>query len=107
MVRTIVRVLSKVVRMSSSPVPNDATVQAAPTAQLAIDLFDGWTSKLPDELGVKSGNAMLFDDGRTHWALGLLGSIEGQSVLELGPLEGGHTYMLHKAGANRAMRESG
>lgn len=86
--------------MSSSPVPNDATVQAAPTAQLAIDLFDGWTSKLPDELGVKSGNAMLFDDGRTHWALGLLGSIEGQSVLELGPLEGGHTYMLHKAGAN-------
>lgn len=86
--------------MSSSTVPNDVTVQAAPTPQLAIDLFDGWTSKLPEELGVKAGGAGLFDDARTYWALSLLGSVKGQSVLELGPLEGGHTYMLHKAGAN-------
>lgn len=86
--------------MSSSTLPNDVTVQDAPTPQLAIDLFDGWTSKLPGELGVKAGEANLFDDPRTHWALSLLGSVEGQSILELGPLEGGHTYMLHKAGAS-------
>jgi hypothetical protein len=86
--------------MSSSPIPNDVTVQAAPTPQLTIDLFDGWTSKLPDELDVKAGQANLFNDPRTHWALNLLGSVEGQSVLELGPLEGGHTYMLHEAGAS-------
>ena len=86
--------------MSSSPIPNDVTVQAAPTPQLTIDLIDGWTSRLPDELNVKAGQANLFNDARTDWALSLLGSLEGQSVLELGPLEGGHTYMLHKVGAN-------
>ena len=51
--------------MSSSTLPNDVTVQAAPTAQLAIDLFDGWTSKLPDELYVKDRRTYLMMLART------------------------------------------
>ena len=63
--------------MSSSPIPNDVTIQAAATPQLTIDLFDGWISRLPDELNVKAGHANLFNDPRTDRALSLLGSVEG------------------------------
>jgi hypothetical protein len=48
---------------------------------------------------VTGGPAHLFDDGRIHWLLGMLGEVCGWNVFELGPLEGGHTYMLCNAGA--------
>jgi hypothetical protein len=41
--------------MPSTPIPNDVTIQAAPSSQFAIDLFDGWKSELPTELDVKAG----------------------------------------------------
>lgn len=77
----------------------DSYVKEPPSQQNAVNLFTGeWSSKLPIE-GVTSGELGLFDDDRVHWAMARLGNVSGQSVLELGPLEGGHTYMLDRAGA--------
>ena len=44
------------------------------------------------------GTSQLFDY-RIHWAEEALGGFKGTNVLELGPLEGHHSYMLQKAGA--------
>ncbi|SKA36299.1 hypothetical protein SAMN02745126_05803 [Enhydrobacter aerosaccus] len=74
-------------------------VAALPSSQAAIDLIPEWISNLPDKLGVIAGHAPLFDDPRAAWALEKLGGVQGGRVLELGPMEGGHTYMLLRAGA--------
>ena len=47
------------------------------------------------------GTSRLFDDQRIHWAEEVLGGFKGTNVLELGPLEGHHSYMLQKAGAKK------
>ena len=79
----------------------DQYVTAAPSAQSKVDIFAGeWISKLPVTLGVvRSGEIDLFDDERVTWALASLGGVNGADVLELGPMEAGHTWMLHQAGA--------
>lgn len=78
---------------------NDAFVHGAPSAQQTVSVFAGeWASKLPLE-GVDSGAVDLFDDVRIKWLIERLGGVEGRNVLELGPLEGGHTTMLSRAGA--------
>jgi Protein of unknown function (DUF1698) len=76
-----------------------------PSIQQTLDLFRGkWASRMPAALGnVEAGEAALFEDPRVGWAaanLAKLGvAIEGSSVLEVGPLEGGHTYTLAHQGA--------
>jgi SAM-dependent methyltransferase len=75
----------------------------APSAQSTVDLIPEWTSKLPGYLGTNSGFANLFEDGRASWAIQALGGVKAKSVVELGPLEGGHTYMLEKAGASEVI----
>lgn len=72
-------------------------VAEPPAPQLAVDIATGWTCKLP--LDVVSGPVDLFNDPRAAWAIAQLGGVTGQSVLELGPLEAAHTYLLHQAGA--------
>jgi hypothetical protein len=85
----------------------DSYSRAAPSAQLTVDIFDGeWSSELPESLGVSSGGARLFDDPRIHWVIEACGGVDGWSVLELGPLEGGHTYLLSTAGAHVTAIES-
>tara|TARA_B100000405_G_C16662781_1_gene402732 strand:+ start:451 stop:1110 length:660 start_codon:yes stop_codon:yes gene_type:complete len=37
-----------------------------------------------------------FEDARIEWLLDAYGEARGKSILELGPFEGGHTYMLSK-----------
>ncbi len=77
----------------------DEYVGAMPSGQNAVDLFVGeWSSRLPME-GVVTGEIPLFEDDRVEWALGELGDLTGRTVLELGPLEGGHSFMLERAGA--------
>ena len=79
----------------------DAYVRSAPSNQHAVDIFAGeWSSELPAEAGVTSGTVPLFDDSRVSWIIDTLGGVEGRSVLELGPLEAGHTWMLERAGAD-------
>src|ERR1700712_4866105 len=72
-----------------------------PTAQATVDLFAReWASRLPPPLdGVRAGMVPLFEDDRIAWAIEAIGGVDGLSVLELGPLEGGHTFMLQRAGA--------
>lgn len=67
-----------------------------PSAVNAVEIFAGdWSSIFPADAGVDSGGFVpLFDDGRLDWMAEQLGGIEGQRVLELGPLEGGHTWAL-------------
>src|SRR5215212_97505 len=80
----------------------DAYVHSAPSAQNAIDIFKGeWASRFPAALGtpVEAGGIPLFEDGRIIWAINELGGIQGNRILELGPLEGGHSYMLELYGA--------
>ena len=71
----------------------------APSKKSAIALFRGeWVSQLPNGLG--GGSVPLFADERIDW-LGRQVDLSGCSVLELGPLEGGHSYMLERFGAKR------
>lgn len=78
----------------------DEYVRTAPSAQLAIDIFAGeWSSALPADTGVNAGVVPLFDDPRIHWVIDQVGGVDGLRVLELGPLEAGHTAMLDRAGA--------
>lgn len=83
----------------------DAYCPAPPDPQNALDIFAGeWASRLPPPFDtLRAGQAHLFDDGRVHWAIERLGGVRGRRILELGPLEGGHTYMLDRAGAAEVM----
>jgi len=47
---------------------------------------------------LKAGDADLFNDPRLAWAMERFGDGLGQRALELGPLEGAHSYMLERAG---------
>ncbi len=76
----------------------------APSDQNALDLFAGeWSSQPPaSRPELKAGVTPLFDDPRISWAhhrlieMGLEGGFAGRDVLELGPLEGGHTYAVDR-----------
>ncbi|WP_457580285.1 class I SAM-dependent methyltransferase [Ensifer canadensis] len=66
----------------------------SPHHQNAIDALGGWTSAFPPEFDLNAGSMHLYTDGRIERALASYGSIASKSVLEVGPLEGMHTYML-------------
>jgi hypothetical protein len=72
-----------------------------PSPQTAVDVFKGlWVSRLPG--GLEAGEVPLFEDDRISWLVEQV-PIAGTSVLELGPLEGGHSYMLERAAARRVV----
>jgi hypothetical protein len=81
----------------------------APSPQTAVDIFKGeWSSRFPPPFGDLSGGPIpLFQDDRLEWALAELGGVQGQTVLELGPLEAGHSYMLDRAGASSILAIEG
>ncbi|MDO8539117.1 MAG: class I SAM-dependent methyltransferase [Opitutaceae bacterium] len=78
-----------------------------PSDQNALDLFAGeWSSQPPaSRAELKAGVTPLFDDPRIAWAhhrlieMGLEGGFANRTVLELGPLEGGHSYAIDRLGA--------
>jgi Protein of unknown function (DUF1698) len=76
-------------------------VTDAPSPQQALDIFKGeWLSKLPSPLEhCAAGSLPLFGDPRLQWAVDRFGGVQGCRVLELGPLEGGHSWMLEQLGA--------
>jgi hypothetical protein len=79
----------------------DQYIDLVPSAQNALNIFRGeWASLLPGDLSLlEAGKLPLFEDPRVTWAIEQLGGVQGKNILELGPLEAGHTYMLEKAGA--------
>jgi hypothetical protein len=90
--------------------PYKHAVGVMPSPMSALSLFEGeWSSQFPQAFVGGSGGpggADLFEDARIHWLLDELGPVAGWNVLELGPLEGGHTYMLDRAGARVTAIES-
>lgn len=80
-------------------------VAGVPSAQNAVDIFKGeWASGFPAAKHIAAGTVPLFEDPRVGWADRALTELCGmgfkdQDVLELGPLEAGHTYMLGALGA--------
>lgn len=82
----------------------DEYIIKEPSNQNVLDIFNGeWSSKLPQNTHLKTepGSAALFEDARIDWAQQQFGGFENQSILELGPLEGGHSYMLQQKGAKK------
>jgi SAM-dependent methyltransferase len=77
----------------------------APSHQNAVDIFENkWASNFAEVCpGLRAGQTPLFTlDTRPRDAARLLGvgdRLDGMRVLELGPLEGAHTYQLEKLGA--------
>lgn len=76
-----------------------------PDPQNLVDIFSGeWHSRFPPPFqGLAAGSLPLFQDGRITWADRQLGGFAGARVLELGPLEGGHSYMLEQLGAEQVV----
>lgn len=72
-----------------------------PCAANAFEIFAGqWLSKVPVfGLGVSA----LFDDARIGFFDRALCGFSGKRVIELGPLEGGHTYMMSVLGASEVI----
>lgn len=79
----------------------DRYITSAPSDQNQIDVFAGeWSTQFSDELGLHAGTTRLVEDPRIDWVVEQMGGIDGLEVLELGPLEGGHSAMLHARGAS-------
>lgn len=80
-------------------------VGGMPSAQNAVDIMAGeWASRFPASSGIRAGETPLFEDPRIQWADRALVEISGsgfaeQEILELGPLEGGQTYMFEQLDA--------
>jgi hypothetical protein len=79
----------------------DWYVQTAPDPQRTLDIFKGeWASTLPAPFGhLEAGPVPLFNDPRLVWGAERLGHFRDRTVLELGPLEGGHSWMMVNMGA--------
>jgi hypothetical protein len=83
---------------------NRGFVDWEPNAINGSRIFDGeWISAVP---GLPTGKAPLFEDARVLWFEERLGGFSGHNVLELGSLEGGHTYMMTRRGATVLAIES-
>ena len=84
----------------------DAYCMKKPGPQQVLDIFRGeWSSAMPSASSLETtpGPAGLFEDPRVTWAVSQCGGVSGRCILELGPLEGGHSYMLEQAGAARVL----
>lgn len=105
--RTVLQRLKQLFRIPACQDVNtilEAYVNSEPSNQTAVDIGYGeWWSALPEEARANAGSIPVFDDGRIHWLFKIIGGVSGMHVLELGPLEGAHSYMLEQAGAESIM----
>jgi len=71
-----------------------------PSDQNALNIFkEEWSSKFPETFKLStSGEADLFEDQRILWAEEHGIVFRNKEVLELGPLEAGHTWMMDQRG---------
>jgi hypothetical protein len=104
----LARLATRLARLSATFAGSEVMAvftSAAPNPQTALDLFKGeWASSLPAPYEqLQAGTAPLFTDPRVRVVIERLGGIEGKRVIELGPLEGGHSYMLDRAGAREVV----
>jgi hypothetical protein len=80
-------------------------IKTYPSNQNAINIFKHeWSSKFPDHFDVTTfGKAELFEDQRITWAEDHGVCFKNKSVLELGPLEAGHTWMMDQRGTKEIL----
>lgn len=100
MIRTWLNTLMRRIA-SRSPHPSssdhlDEYVTSTPTSQNAIDTLKGWNQAFPAQFGVSAGDMHLHNDPRIAWAIQKSGSLAGKRIMEVGPLEAWHTYMLEQ-----------
>lgn len=100
---------------SVTPLAPAAPASTSPGAPRYVDWFPSrenagrafageWSSAVP---GLPAtGHVSLFEDTRVIEFEERLGGFAGKRVLELGPLEGGHTYMMTRRGATVTAIES-
>lgn len=68
-----------------------------PAHQNSFDLFKNeWSSSVPS---FDTGGIPLFQDHRIDWLDSKCGGFRNKRILELGPMEAGHTFMMAKRGA--------
>ncbi len=105
LVQRLQKAIRPAVVASATPGPqdlaDDSFCREMPGPRTAIELFAGqWSSRLPPPFEDLTGAiSPLFDDARIRWADSQMGGVRGMRVVELGPLEGGHTFMLERLGA--------
>lgn len=88
----------RIIRDRDPILPFETYESRVPSQQNAVDAIDGWVSAFPIEYGIRAGNLALFHDDRIHWAVDCFGKLSDAEILELGPLEGAHTTILHNFG---------
>lgn len=77
----------------------------APNRQATVDIFSGtWSTQLPG--GLVTGPSGNFYDSRVELVEREFG-FAGKSVLELGPMEAGHTFGIHALGAKSIVAVEG
>ncbi len=81
-------------RSTRSDAVLDQYVDTAPTAQNAIDAVPGWSRSILPLIGTAGTDVHLHVDPRITWCLDQFGPATGRKILELGPLEGMHTYIV-------------
>ena len=79
--------------------------QTAPCPQTLVDIFKGeWITSFPaPHDGVTAGALPTFEDPRIKWAVERFGGVKDKRILELGPMEGGHSYILSQAGVKHVL----
>ncbi|HEY1901683.1 MAG TPA: methyltransferase domain-containing protein [Terracidiphilus sp.] len=84
--------------IGQTPQIRDVYSREIPSPATPFTIFKNeWSSAVP---GFETGKSELFEDARIKWLEAQVGSFQGKRVLELGPLEAGHTTMLERAGAD-------
>ena len=72
----------------------DEYVDSFPTPQNAVDAVAGWNTALPPAAGASAGETAFYLDPRILWCIERFGDLAGRRILELGPLEASHTYLM-------------
>lgn len=78
-----------------------------PSRRAMFEVLDDWVTRFEVEGEVVGGPVPLCEDPRLQWLLDEAGGVEGQRVLELGPLEGAHTRTLLARGAAEVLAIEG
>ncbi|AZV23030.1 MAG: hypothetical protein E5Y74_06280 [Mesorhizobium sp.] len=81
----------------------DPSVAISPSAQSAVDIFKGeWSSKSPATADATTAPGSAPPSLKAHVSTGFrkpLRDFSGKRILELGPMEAGHAYLMYQAGA--------
>lgn len=92
--------INKISSLKSSKQQNDFYTLEDSSLQNTLDIFEGaWASQVPGASAEGSGYADLFEDSRIQELGQRCGGFQGKAILEIGPLEAAHSYMMVRAGA--------